>query len=120
MVNTLETLEYILGEDLPLELTVTDEDGADLSTATATVTIKDASGATVLSATAMTGSGTTERIFLYLLQTGAAQTIPTTGHYKAEYKVTYGNVNDQAYQDIYVLPVPGSQLARVTSLAGVA
>lgn len=120
MFNTLEKLDYILGEDLPLEITITDADGADLTTATATVTIRDASGATVLAATSMTGSGSTERTFLYLLTTGAAQAITTAGFYRAQYSVTFGTVIDYAYQDIWVLPVPGSQLARVTQQAGVA
>lgn len=108
MINTLPRGQFILGEDLPLEIIVTDEDGADLTTATATVTIRDSAGAVIVPAAAMTGSGSTERTFLYLLTTGAAQTITAAGFYRAQYIVTFGSVNDYAYQEIYVTSVPGN------------
>lgn len=82
---------FVLGEDDDLDFTVTDENDANLSSATATVTITDATGATVLAATAMTGSGTTERRFVYTLTTGPAANLTAVGEYLATYIVTYGS-----------------------------
>lgn len=99
----LDAVTFVLGEDKNLRITVTDADGASLASATATVGIVDSAGSETLAATAMTGSGTTERVFTYLLTTGAAQTITAAGEYRATYIVTYGSQNIYFEQIIRVV-----------------
>lgn len=83
-------IEALLGDNIPIEVEVTERDGADLSSATATISIYKSGGALVASDD-MVGSGTTTRRFSYLLQTqpGDGAVLSEIGHYRLVIQVTF-------------------------------
>lgn len=120
-LHELPDICLVLGEDEELRIDLTGDGVSDLSTATATVTIKTMAGASVLAATAMTGDDEeTERVFTYVLTTGSGGTITTAGHYRATYIVSFGTRTIQKYQDIVVEAVPTYGLVEVEATVGMA
>ncbi len=109
MAKSLETIRFILGEDRFLKITVTDDDGADLSASNATVGIVDSVGTTVLSPASMSGAGSTSRVFSLLLQTGSAQTITAAGRYVVTYYIANGSEIIEFEQTLVVLSPNASQ-----------
>lgn len=120
IVTVLERsgLEITLEEKVLLRLFAWGEDLADISACTATVQILNGAGSTVLSETAMDASGTTERLFSYLLETGTGELITAAGYYKAVYRITYEGSVARLEQDVIVLPVTNDALPTLTRSAG--
>lgn len=77
-----------------------DSRGADLSKEmkTATVSLYDSGGATVVSAAALTLSGTTRMDALYFLRTGANYTVTTAGTYRAVTLVELTDLTTKEWQ----------------------
>ena len=97
---TLLDEHYMIdGDTDQIGIDVTEADGADLSTATATVSIHNASGGRLVTDAATSASGTTTRKFRYNLATGDS-TAFTPGSYAAVWKITYGSVVKQVEQPI--------------------
>ena len=108
-VITLPGREFILGEKKNIGgKNLRLQTGGALSGVTATVTIYDSSGNSVLSATSITvtGSGTTRNALTYLLTTGSGMTITLADTYRAEYTVTYAGEVQIWQQQILVKPKP--------------
>jgi hypothetical protein len=106
---TLPGREFILGEkkniggkDLRLQT------GGTLSGVTATVTIYDSAGNTVLAATSLTvaGSGTRRNSLTYLLTTGSGMTLTLADTYRLVYTVTYQGEVQIWQQSCLVKPKP--------------
>lgn len=107
MIDILPKLEAVFGNDINLEITATERAGADLSAATATATVFDRGGATVVSAS-MT-AGDTAGVFTYLLTSGASDTVRSYGKYRARYSLTYDSQNFTAEQEIWILPTSAQE-----------
>jgi hypothetical protein len=110
---TLDTLPWRLGEEDYIGCIFRDvELSASLSTATATVEIYDSTGATTLSSTAMTLTGTDRRVAKYFLTSGSAKTITAAGVYRAIYRATWSDGTNsiirEAQQQIDVRARPSS------------
>lgn len=99
----LEEVTFLFDENKDLQFTIEDEDGADLSATSATVTIYNSAGAVALTPQNMTGTGDYERTFHYTLTVGAAENLTTIGRYTARYILTYGSQQRYYEQTIYVL-----------------
>jgi len=97
---TLLTTKYMIdGDTDQIGIDVVEVDGADLSAATATVSIYDAYGGRLVTDAAASATGTTTRKFRYNLATGAGTSFEA-GEYSAMWKVTYGSVVKHAEQPI--------------------
>lgn len=108
-VVTLPGREFILGEKKNIGgKNLRLQTGGTLTGVTATVTIYDSSGSTVLAATSITptGSGTNRNAITYLLTTGAGLTIALAGTYRAEYTVTYQGEVQIWQQVLLIKPKP--------------
>lgn len=97
----LDTHYMIDGDTDQIGIDVTEAGGADLSSATATVSIYDSAGGRIVNNASTTPSGTTTRAFRYNLNTGSSSII-IPGNYTAVWKVTYGSVVKQFEQPIVV------------------
>lgn len=89
-VVTLPKKHFLMGDERAIRLAIRESSGGDLSLTTAVLNLYNAAGTQLLTNQAMTGTGTTRRIFAFTLTAKGAGHMTAAGNYTCYVKVTNG------------------------------